>query len=330
MGEGKNRGIWIISERINGCLIDETYELISKAREIADKLNEKLVVIYLGNDSDNEIEEIFEYSVDKVIVLPVNKESYITEDVYQNIYLEVIKEYNPSIILFPATVHGKAIASSLSVKLNSGLVAECIDISISDDSEVIFTRPALEESIMANIKCKDSNIKMCTIRKNVFIKKRNGKKGDRAVINYNCNITCSEKLKIQKIEVLDKSSEENIQKSEIVVAGGRGIGKEGFVALKKFAENIGAAVGGTRAAIEEGWIENEYKIGQSGINISPKVYIAFGISGAIQHMSGVMSSKKIIAINNNEDADIFKYAEYKIVADANDLLPVLVKYTTKK
>lgn len=323
-----NKDIWIISESTFGIINDETYELISKGRELADKLDGNLVVIYIGTKYDKNAEKISKFLVDKSIIIPINSNLIITNDIYSDIYIKLVSLYKPRLIMFSASIKGKETSAYISAKMSIGLVADCTNITVNNESDIIYSRPAFSESIMANIKCKNSKTEMCTVRKNVFKKSENNITNYVKLQYFNYDRIQSENLIIKEIRNISTNEGEILEKADLVVIGGRGVGEKNFELLKKFANNIGAVIGGTRGAVEEGWIDKKYQIGQSGLTISPKICITFGVSGAIQHIAGILSSKTIIAINSDKESTIFKYADYKIVANIEELLPILLNENT--
>lgn len=319
--------IFVVSDTAVNEVNNHTFQLISKGIEIANILNKKLILLYVGNYYENEILKLKGFSIDEVIIVPKSNDK-LTDEQYRNIYIEFINKYSPEIILMCASVRSRAIASQVSTMINAALTAECTQITISEDKEIIFTRPAFSSLLLANIGCKNTFIKMCTIRKNVFNIIKSDESAEPKIVIDNLNVEEDvNKTILRKHANIDKTS--NIEKAKIIVAGGRGLGANGFYLLKEFAKNINATVGGTRVAVENGWIEYENQIGQSGTNICPDVYINFGISGALQHTVGIISAKKIISINIDENAPIFNHSDYKIVGDAFEILLSLVERTTK-
>ncbi|MFX1449289.1 MAG: FAD-binding protein [Promethearchaeota archaeon] len=320
------KGVWVIGEHFHNKIENVVYELIGKGRELADKLDINLTVVILGSQLDNKLEEFSEYGVDEVIYVT----SSILEDYYLELYVNIltnlIKENKPEIILIGATPIGRDFAPRISKRLNIGLTADCTGLDIDPECKnLLQTRPTFGGNIMATIKTPHSRPQMSTVRPGVFKPCKKMKSNVRIrKINYNFNrddlIT-----KIVKI-IKRKKDKVQLEDAEIIVAGGRGVGsKENFKIIKKLAKVLNAEVAGSRVAVDLNWISSDRQIGQTGKIVSPKLYIACGISGASQHLVGIQCSDIIVAINKDPNASIFEIAHYGIVGDLHKVIPELIK-----
>ena len=303
------------------------FELGTKALELAQKRGDTKVSAVICNkcaDYSDIIQELAIYGFDRVYLIKNDNYSNYSTELYTNAICELVKEIKPEIMLFGATRTGRDLAPRVSARLNFGLTADCTELDINENGKLAATRPTFGGNLMATILSK-SETQMASVRPNVF----------KAVgLDEPKNIDVQEKFyhtthAIDKVEVLDFKSfianeVKNITDAEIIVAGGLGMkSKDGFDLLYNFAQKIGASVGATRPAVEAGCADSSVQIGQTGKTVTPKIYIACGISGAIQHLVGMNSSYKIIAINTDPNAPIFKNADYGIVGDVFEVLPKL-------
>ncbi|MCK5595783.1 electron transfer flavoprotein subunit alpha/FixB family protein, partial [bacterium] len=288
-------------------------------------------VVLLGNKVDKIAKELILFGADRVYLASDPKLESYQNSVYTNILADVINKYKPEIFLIGATTIGRSLAPRLAVRIQTGLTADCTGLDIDLDKRLLLqTRPAFGGNIMATIICPQHRPQMATIRPKVFKKpeKNLDRKGEIVKIEF--------KLKIDDLvaKIVDtivvESQVVDLQEAEIIVSGGRGLGKaENFDLIKDLADSIGAAVGASRATVDAGWIPSYHQVGQTGKTVQPRLYIACGISGAVQHLVGMRSSDIIVAINKDPDAPIFQVATYGIVADLFDVVPVLTKKLKK-
>lgn len=318
-----SKQIWVIcDEQKNAC---ETYELslISKAVSLKDT-DDSVVAIHIGIGTKEQISELFYYGIDKAIVLNVKNE--INKEMYTEVLYKMFIQYKPELVFFSDTPLAKHVSAILSTRLEIGLTADCIDIIKNDEGKYTFIRTALSNSVYAYIQCINPIMQMGTLKSNIFPVIRMERQNSVNVEEYKFDMTkISNNNRIKLLEekeiIKEESNEIDISRLRLVIAIGRGIMNcKNVERIKNIAEKIGAEVVGTRAAVEEKFIEKSRQIGQSGISISPDIYIAFGISGASQHIIGMKNSKRVIAINIDQDAPIFKYADYAIVSDVSDIL----------
>ena len=305
-------------------------QLLTKARSLKEKLwNQRIMVCVIGPriNYDNIIYELGKYGADNVVIVCDNRITEYNHNYHPNIFTQIAEKYPPRVILIGATVQGKEIASYTSTKLETGLTADCTNLDIGESSLLLSTRPTFGGKLTADILCKTFP-QMATVQENIF-KEEAIENTASATFNW-INIDNIDN-KIELIKSIKKEySGKDISTSQVVVAGGAGACKDnGFALIYQLAQKIKAAVGGSREAFEKGYILKSQQIGQTGKAISPKLYIAVGISGANQHIAGIKNSGKIIAINNDKNAPIFKYADIAIVGDLFDVLQELIdKYDT--
>ncbi|ABB14632.1 electron transfer flavoprotein subunit alpha/FixB family protein [Carboxydothermus hydrogenoformans] len=320
------QGVWVFVEHLGGEIAPVTFELLGKGRELADDLETELAAVLLGDGVRDFAEQLFRYGADKVYLIddPVLKD-YRTYPYAKGI-VKLAQKYTPEIILIGATTLGRDLAGVVATWLNTGLTADCTELSIDKTTRLLHqTRPAFGGNIMATILCKTARPQMATVRPRVFPlpepKPRIG-------------VVVEEELGILEEEVptrIIKYEEEKgpgvyLDKAEIIVAGGRGLGsKKNFRLVEELAEVLGGVVGASRPAVEAGWVPYAHQIGQTGQTVRPKLYIACGISGAVQHLVGMQMSEVIVAINNDPNAPIFNIATYGIVGDILEVLPAITE-----
>ena len=319
--------IWIVSD-YKDCENDYIFQLVSKAYELGNYRNTIITVIYFGQINQEHLENVFQYGADKILIIE-HIDMKIDEKI--SILEEMINKYKPTLLMFSDSREDKNLAASLSVKYECGLTADCINIEINNEGTYIFSRAALNNSVIAHIKCINSIIQMCTVKRNVFnekivniepiinIEKYEYEKQKKSSRYSGVNI-------INKEELQYKVNNFDWQSSKIMFAVGRGVSDLNTLdMIRRLAEKYDAELIGTRGAVEEGLIDKSRQVGQSGYSVSPDVYIGFGVSGACQHIVGIKNSKLIIAINNDKNANICKYANYIIIEDIKAILNELLR-----
>jgi len=320
------KGVWVIAEHYKKIVHKVAFQLLGKGRELANLLDSKLTFVILGCNFDEHIEDFSEYGMDEIIYIksPLLKDYY--SDLYVKVISELVKEHKPEIILIGATPTGRDFAPRVAKRLHAGLTADCTGLDINPDTKnLLQTRPTFGGNIMATIRTPFSRPQMATVRPGIFkapikIKKEVLVK----VIDYNF----TEEDSVSKIiKVINTSKTPvNLEDAKIIVAGGRGVGsKENFKLIEDLANVLGAELGGSRITIELNWLAPDRQIGQTGVTVSPKLYIACGISGAIQHIVGMENSHTIVAINKDPDAPIFNFAHYGIVGNLHKIIPILIE-----
>lgn len=321
------KGVYVFVQQVEGVIAPVSFELIGKAKELANALNTTVSAILCGYGVKNLADELGEYGADTVVLLddPELKD-YMTEPYAQAMY-GVIDYFKPEIVLYGATTIGRDLAPRVSARVHTGLTADCTKLEIEDETgRLLMTRPAFGGNLMATIVCPDFRPQMATVRPGVM-QKAERVPGRRAVIMpFNYKIERNDRF-IEILDVIKKMNEAvDISEAKILVSGGRGMGsKENFKMLYDLAAVLGGRVAASRAAVDAGWADKEMQVGQTGKTVRPKLYIAVGISGAIQHMAGMEESEIIIAINRDETAPIFNIADYGVVGDLNKVVPMLTE-----
>ena len=336
MGLEEYKGVYIYAQQVDNKLSDIAFELVGKAKELAADLNTEVTAVLLGSNVKALATELGEYGADKVIVVDNPAlETYRTEP-YAQALVSVINEYKPEIMLVGATAIGRDLGPTVSARVKTGLTADCTKLEIGDfpinampgqeqkHNQLLMTRPAFGGNTIATIACPDNRPQMATVRPGVMQKIEPIKGAKAEVINYNPGFTKNNKyVEIQDI-VKAVGTVENIMDAKILVSGGRGVGSaENFQMLKDLADVLGGMVSCSRAVVENGWLAQDYQVGQTGKTVRPQIYFAIGISGAIQHVAGMEESDLIIAINKDEDAPIFDVADYGLVGDLKKIVPQL-------
>ena len=334
------KGVFIYAQQVDNEISSIAFELIGKAKELAADLGTDVTAVLLGHNVGNLVDSLAEYGADKVIVVDDPElETYRTEP-YAHALASVINEYKPEIMLVGATAIGRDLGPTVSARVKTGLTADCTMLEIGDfplsvpegkedtqkHGQLLMTRPAFGGNTIATIACPDNRPQMATVRPGVMQKIEPIKGAKAEVINYNHGFTKNNKyVEIQDI-VKAVGTVENIMDAKILVSGGRGVGSaENFQMLKDLADVLGGMVSCSRAVVENGWLAQDYQVGQTGKTVRPNVYFAIGISGAIQHVAGMEESDIIIAINKDADAPIFDVADYGIVGDLKKIVPALTE-----
>ncbi|HEX2949570.1 MAG TPA: electron transfer flavoprotein subunit alpha [Armatimonadota bacterium] len=321
------KGVWVFGEHDNGKLAGVVPELIGKGRELADARKTELVVVVLGNELEALGEELAKYPVDKVILADHPKLARFRPEPYTRVLSNLARTYKPEIILAGATTTGRSFLARVATELYTGLTADCTGLAIGDDDGLLYqTRPAFGGNIMATILCPYTRPQMSTVRHKVMPAVQPGCCARAEIVR----IQPQEHLLTSSVDILDfirdATQQVNIVDADLIVSGGRGMGKpENFALLKELADLLGGAVGASRAAVDSGWMPYPHQVGQTGKTVCPKLYIACGISGAVQHLAGMQSSDCIIAINKDPNAPIFEVADFGFVGDAVEVVTELIK-----
>lgn len=319
--------MWVIAEQENGQLMNVTFELLGAAKELCAKLEEKCCAVLVTAAAGELPQQLIAAGADVVYVVEDAKYADYDTELYTDAICQLSKKYDPASIMFGATDDGRDLAPRVAARLHTGLCADCTALDVTDDKLVAWTRPALGGNICATIICDVNRPQMGTVRPKVFkpAEMDNNRTGE--VIAFAPEAGAVSRVELVKKEALSSENAVKIDEADMIAAGGRGFGsKENFDVLEQLAalfEN--SAVAGTRAAIDEGWLTHSQQVGQSGKSVTPHIYFACGISGAIQHLSGMKDSDIIIAINKDAEAPIFTVAHYGIVGDVNVILPKLIE-----
>jgi len=321
------KGVWVFGEQKKGVVQSVVYELLEKAKELAKKRKTDVSCVLLGSNIKEKAKELIKRGADKVYFVDDPKLEHFLDEPYTKVLVNLIRKHRPEIFLCGATYIGRSLISRVAVKLHTGLTADCTGLDIDEkDGYLIQTRPAFGGNIMANILCKNHRPQMATVRHKVMKESEVDESRTGEVIEE----TVSPTLLTSRTKLLDiveeVTSTVNLTEADIIVSGGRGMkGPENYCILEELAQAIGGAVGASRAAVDAEWIPYSHQVGQTGKTVCPKIYIACGISGQIQHLVGMQSSKIIIAINKDPHAPIFTVANYGIVGDLFEIVPLLTK-----
>jgi electron transfer flavoprotein alpha subunit len=321
------RGVWVFGEQRDSVVSSVVYELLGKARELARDLNTYVGVTLLGHNVRQLALDLIKRGADKVYVVddPMLK-NFIAEN-YTQVLADLVNKYKPEILLAGATTCGRSLVSRITVKVYCGLTADCTGLNIDNDKKILIqTRPAFGGNIMAQIISPNYRPQMATVRHKVMPESPRDENRTGEIIEDSVNPEIEDK-RIKFLDFIkDLTSKVNLAEADIIVSGGRGLqAPENFAIIEELANALGGAVGASRAAVDAGWIPYSHQVGQTGRTVCPKIYIACGISGQIQHLVGMQSSKTIIAINKDATAPIFKVATYGVVADLFEIVPLLTK-----
>ncbi|MCQ2380095.1 MAG: electron transfer flavoprotein subunit alpha/FixB family protein [Victivallaceae bacterium] len=335
MDETTRGNVWVFIEQEAGSVANVSLELVCKGRELADRLGVRLEAVLLGNGVSGICDSLFSYGCDKVILCEDPALEPFTVLPFAKIIMRLIQERHPNILLFGATFKGRELAPRVASEKLAGLTADCTDLKIDDfedkrnnksyTDKLMQIRPAFGGNIIATIVNTWDDPQMVTVRPGVMKLGTPDPNRHGEIERIQANLDPTD-LVIQVIERVRADKEVDLQAAQIIVAGGYGVGsKENFSLIRDLAQAIGGEVGASRAAVDAGWIDHDHQIGQTGVTVRPRLYIACGISGAIQHRAGMAESKKIIAINTDPGAPIFSCAHYGIVGDLNVVIPQMIK-----
>ncbi len=321
------KGVWVFAEQRDGVIASVVFELLNKARQLAEALGTYVGAVLLGDKITPRAQELIYRGADKVFVVDAAGLSHYTAENYTKAIAGLVGKYKPEILLAGATTTGRSLVSRIAVGIYAGLTADCTGLDIEPERKILIqTRPAFGGNIMAQIISPNFRPQMATVRHKVMPESENDPKRKGEIIQE----TFDENTRDNRIKFSDFVKEAlatvNLAEADIIVSGGRGLQEQkNFALIEELAETLGAAVGSSRACVDAGWIPYSHQVGQTGRTVCPKIYIACGISGQIQHLVGMQSSKVIIAINKDPDAPIFKVANYGIVGDLFKVIPLLIK-----
>ncbi|MEN2985780.1 MAG: electron transfer flavoprotein subunit alpha [Thermodesulfovibrionaceae bacterium] len=318
------KGVWIFAEQRDGKIASVAYELLGIGRRLADTLNVELSAVVFGKT--DEVEELIKWGADKVYYVSASEYSYLDDKLYSKTLVQLIKTYKPEILLAGATAIGRSFIPRVAASLRAGLTADCTGLEIEKETRnLLQIRPAFGGNIMATVVSPNSRPQIATVRPRVMKRGEYDPKRKGEIINIE-PLRPSDKVRIlERVEDIS-FCKVSLQDAKVIVSGGRGVGgPEGFQMLWELANLLGGTVGASRAAVDEGWIPYAYQVGQTGKTVCPKLYIACGISGAVQHLVGMQSSDIIVAINKDPNAPIFNVATYGIVGDLKEIIPLLIK-----
>ena len=327
--------VWVFIEQEGGKIADVSLELVSKGKELAERLGVKTEAVLLGNNVESCCSTLFEYGCDTVYLAEDPRLEPFTVLPFAKVIMDLIRTYNPNILLFGATMKGRELAPRVASEKLAGLTADCTDLKIEDfddkvngkyyTDKLMQIRPAFGGNIIATIVNTWDDPQMVTVREGVM--KMGTPEASRTgeIVKVDVALTAEETV-VKVIERIREEKSVDLKGARIIVAGGYGVGsKENFKLIHDLAKTLGGEVGASRAAVDAGWIDHDHQVGQTGVTVRPNLYIACGISGSIQHCAGMSDSKKIIAINTDPNAPIFSVAHYGIVGDLNQIIPMMIK-----
>lgn len=325
MNKADFNGVWVFAEQREGQLQKVSLELLGEGRKIADKLGSKLTALLIGSKVQNLVEDLSRHGADEVLVVDAPELEHYTTDGYTKAICELANAKKPNIIFIGATFIGRDLGPRVAARLETGLTADCTSLDVDVESgDLLATRPAFGGNLMATIVCPDHRPQMATVRPGVFEKLPLGE-NDAIVENVEVKFNSND-IRTKIVEIIKEHKDiVDISEANVLVAGGRGIGsEENFKMLKELAEVMNGSIAASRAAVEKGWVDKDYQVGQTGKTVRPNIYVACGISGAIQHAAGMQDSDMIIAINKDANAPIMKIADYAIVGDVNKVVPEFI------
>jgi electron transfer flavoprotein alpha subunit len=326
------KNVAVFVEQHEGTVSGVSFEMLGEGRKCADRLGEKLVAILIGNDMKSQADELVTYGADTVYYLDGPDCAVFRDDTYATLVSDLVNEIKPAILLAGATAIGRSFIPKVAARVYGGLTADCTKLEIDVEKRLLLgTRPAFGGNLMATIICPNHRPQIATVRHKVMKPaQKDDKRAGEVIVRAIAGGTVKERTTIADI-IKEVESTVNITEADIIVSGGRGMQKpENFALLRELAEVLGGAVGASRAAVDAGWIPYSHQVGQTGKTVCPKLYIACGISGSVQHMAGMQSSNYIIAINKDPGADIFQIANLGIVGDLLQVVPELTKAFRQK
>jgi len=327
----KYRNVWIFAEQKKGVVQSVTYELLGAGRELADKRGSELHAVLLGTGMNGACDDLIARGADVVHYLDHPAFEHYQDEPYSRVLCRLINTHKPEIVLCGATAIGRSLIPRVAVQINTGLTADCTGLEIDEDGGLMQIRPAFGGNIMATILTPNHRPQMATVRHKVMkeAKPDPGRTGTVLTIEPTKEDGYVRAKVIEFIEEVESTV--NLAEADIIVSGGRGLGTpDGFQLIEKLALALGGAVGSSRAAVDAGWIPYSHQVGQTGKTVCPKLYVACGISGQIQHLVGMQSSDTILAINKDADAPIFTVADYGIVGDLYQVVPAIIDRMNQK
>ena len=326
MNKSAYKDIYVFVEQRNGVIQNVALELLGKARELADRLNEQVCALLLGYGVKDKATELIAYGADRVLCADSPELELYTTEPYTQALFQVVAERKPAVLLLGATTIGRDLGPRLSARLETGLTADCTGLDVSEERDLLMTRPAFGGNLMATIVCKEHRPQMSTVRPGVMRmgSKDTGRPGETEMLEIRFDAS---KFKVKVIEtVKEERNRKDITEANILISGGRGVGNnDGFVMLEELAQTLGAEVSASRAMVDAGITTHDRQVGQTGKTVRPDLYFACGISGAIQHLAGMEESDFIIAINKDKFAPIFQVADLGIVGNLHQIIPLLTE-----
>ena len=321
------KGVAVFAEQRDGKIAKVALQLLGKARDLAEDLGVEVYAYLMGSEIKPLAQELVAYGADRVYTADDTKLKHYQTGPYTKVIVDMIKESKPEIVLYGATFLGRDLAPRVAQRITTGLTADCTELTIDKETRLLQqTRPAFGGNIMATIQTPNHRPQMATVRPGIMAQREQEDSRKGQVIDFAANIQ-EKDIWTKILEVVkEKKAHVNLEEAKIIVSGGRGVGSaEGFKVLEELAEVLGAEIGGSRVAVEKEWIDQAHQVGQTGKSVRPELYIACGISGSIQHRAGMSTSQVIVAINKDRNAQIFSIADYGIVGDLHEILPLMTE-----
>lgn len=328
----ENNNVWVFAEQDGGEIVPVVFEILTEARAIADKLGTGLSAVILGHQVAGQAEHLQAYGAQTIYLCDAPEFKDYTTAAYTQQLAALIGQYEPAVLFIGATHNGRDLGPRLASRLNTGLTADCTSLDVDlEKGDLLMTRPAFGGNLMATIVCPSHRPQMATVRPGVFKSLPVETASKTQIVKVPSEVLPGD-LQTEIIRIVkEKAEEEDITRANIIVSGGRGLGSAaGFDLLQELADCLGGTVGASRAAVDAGWISSARQVGQTGKTVQPELYIACGISGAIQHLIGMNKSRTIVAINKDPDAPIFKIAHYGIVGDLYQIIPAMIEQLSSK
>lgn len=328
----ENKNLWVVVETEEGAAKTVGFELLSVGRTLADKLGQALVAVVLGKNVRTVADQAVAYGADQVLLVEGDEYDTYNTDAATYAVVTLIRKYSPAIVLYGATANGRDLAPRVACQLETGLTADCTELDIeAETGNLVSTRPTFGGNLMATILCPDHRPQMSTVRPGVFKKAAPDPSRTGEIVAEDIHIA-PEQIRVRLVDRIREVAEAvNLEEAEIIVSGGRGLKSgENFAMLRELADLLGGTVGASRAAVDAGWIPHAHQVGQTGKNVAPKLYLAVGISGAIQHLAGMSGSDTVVAINRDPNAPIFGVADYAVVGDLFEVVPALIEEIKKQ
>jgi len=320
------RGVWFWVEQFRGQASSVSWEMAGKGRDLADELGAALTACVLGEGVEHIAQEAICYGADRVFLVEDPTLGVYRTDPYAAVLVDLVRKYKPEVFILGASTRGRDLAGSVATQLRTGLTADCTELTIDHETRLLRqTRPAFGGNIMATIICRHHRPQMATVRHRVFEMPQMDA-GRRGQIVRARAVMGEDEIASKVVDFITQEGEVNLPDAQVIVAGGRGVGgAEGFAPIFELAKVLGGAVGSSRSVVDAGWIPYAHQVGQTGRTVRPDLYIACGISGAIQHLAGMKTASCIVAINKDPEAPIFQVAHYGIVGDLFEVVPALTE-----
>ncbi len=320
------RDIWVVAELVGGGLAPISLQLLGKARSLADQAGGRVVAVIMGEKVKTLAKELVAQGADQVLLVEDKELALYRTLPYTRVLVELVQKHEPDIILLGATSQGRDLAPRVAARLETGLTADCLELSINKEGLLVQTKPSYGDNVMVDIVIPESRPQMATVRPNVFPVPDKDTKRKGKVVSVPVNLQPDDLSTVVKEIIPQEHEASKLEEADVIVCGGRGMGsKENFDLLYQLADALGGSVAATRPPVDEDWIDASFQIGQSGKTVAPKLFITCGVSGAVQFTVGMEKSKVVVAIDKNPSAPIFNFATYGIVGDVREIVPALLQ-----